>query len=211
MARAISPRIDRYSYQSITTFIYKALELINRYNVAVEVDWYRDQVETGFMIVDDALNCVAGLCNDGICRTEVDKARAPRKGRTDMASDREFVTYVCEQLRSAGEISSRCMFGEAAIYLQNRVVGLVCDNQLFLKATEPGRAKIGVPIESPPFPGASNWFLMADLDDPEFLAEVVRATADALPAPKVKAKKTLRRKSKPAGRKKVANGPDRGS
>jgi hypothetical protein len=38
--------------------------------------------------------------------------------------------------------------------------------------------------------------LMADLDDPEFLAEVVRATADALPAPKVKAKKTLRRKSK---------------
>jgi TfoX/Sxy family transcriptional regulator of competence genes len=124
-----------------------------------------------------------------------------------MASDREFVTYVCEQLRGAGEISSRRMFGEAAIYLQSKVVGLVCDNQLFLKATEPGRAKIGTPIESPPFPGASNWFLMADLDDPEFLAEVVRATADALPVPKVKAKKTLRRKSKPAGRNKVAKRP----
>jgi TfoX/Sxy family transcriptional regulator of competence genes len=123
-----------------------------------------------------------------------------------MASDREFVTYVCEQLRGAGEISSRRMFGEAAIYLKDKVVGLVCDNQLFLKATEPGRAKIGAPIESPPFPGASNWFLMADLDDPEFLAEVVRATADALPAPKVKAKKTLRRKSKPAGRNKIAKG-----
>jgi TfoX/Sxy family transcriptional regulator of competence genes len=124
-----------------------------------------------------------------------------------MASDREFVTYVCEQLRGAGEISSRRMFGEAAIYLQSKVVGLVCDNQLFLKATEPGRAKIGAPIESPPFPGASNWFLMADLDDPEFLAEVVRATADALPTPKLKAKKTLRRKSKPARRNKVAKGP----
>jgi TfoX/Sxy family transcriptional regulator of competence genes len=102
------------------------------------------------------------------------------------------------------------MFGEAAIYLQDKVVGLVCDNQLFLKATEPGRAKIGAPIESPPFPGASNWFLMADLDDPEFLAEVVRATADALPAPKVKAKKTLRRKSKPAGRNKMAKGSGSG-
>jgi TfoX/Sxy family transcriptional regulator of competence genes len=124
-----------------------------------------------------------------------------------MASDREFVTYVCEQLRGAGEISSRRMFGEAAIYLQSKVVGLVCDNQLFLKATEAGRAKIGAAIESPPFPGASNWFLMADLDDPEFLAEVVRATADALPVPILKAKKTLRRKSKPAGRNKVAKGP----
>ena len=123
-----------------------------------------------------------------------------------MASDREFVTYVCEQLRGAGEISSRRMFGEAAIYLQSKVVGLVCDNQLFLKPTEPGRAKLGAPIESPPFPGASNWFLMADLDDPEFLAEVVRATADALPVPKLKAKKTSRRKSKPAGRNKVAKG-----
>jgi len=127
-----------------------------------------------------------------------------------MASDREFVAYVCEQLRSAGEISSRRMFGEAAIYLQSKVVGLVCDNQLFLKATEPGRAKIGAPIESPPFPGASNWFLMEDLDDPEFLAEVVRATADALPVPKLKAKKTLRRKSKNAGRNKVAKGPGSG-
>ena len=107
-----------------------------------------------------------------------------------MSSDREFVMFVCEQLRSAGEISSRRMFGEAAIYLDHKVVGLVCDNQLFVKATQPGRAKIGTPIEAPPFPGATNWFLMADLDDPEFLAEVVRATADALPDSKAKATKT---------------------
>jgi TfoX/Sxy family transcriptional regulator of competence genes len=113
-----------------------------------------------------------------------------------MSSDREFVTYVCEQLRGAGDISSKRMFGEAAVYLRDKVVGLVCDNQLFIKATEPGRAKIGVPIEAPPFPGASNWFLMADLDDPEFLADVIRATADALPLPKIKAKKAKRSKAK---------------
>jgi DNA transformation protein len=65
-------------------------------------------------------------------------------------------------------------------------VGLVFDNQLFVKATEPGRAKIGVPIEAPPFTGANNWFLLADLDDPEFLADLIRTTADALPVPKVK-------------------------
>ena len=75
-----------------------------------------------------------------------------------MASDREFVTFVCEQLRGAGEIASRRMFGEAAVYLDGKVVGLVCDNQLFLKATESGRARIGSPVEAPPFPGANNWF-----------------------------------------------------
>jgi TfoX/Sxy family transcriptional regulator of competence genes len=124
-----------------------------------------------------------------------------------MASDPEFVKFVCEQLRGAGEISSRRMFGEAAVYFEDKVIGLVCDNQLFLKATEAGRAKIGVPTEAPPFPGASNWFLMADLDDPEFLADLIRVTAAALPNPKVKmktkvkAKKTRRSKTKAAAKK----------
>src|SRR5277367_151872 len=118
-----------------------------------------------------------------------------------MATDKEFIAFVCEQLRGAGEISSRRMFGQAAVYLEDKVVGLVFDNQLFVKATEPGRAKIGVPVEAPPFTGASNWFLLADLDDPEFLADLVRTTAAALPSPKAKAKKTRRTKSKSAGRK----------
>jgi DNA transformation protein and related proteins len=113
-----------------------------------------------------------------------------------MSSDQEFVKFVCEQLRGAGEISSRRMFGEAAIYLHDRVIGLVCDNQLFLKPTEAGRALIGRPTEAPPFPGASNWFLMADLDDPDFLAELARATAAALPPPKLKAKGPSKKKSK---------------
>lgn len=124
-----------------------------------------------------------------------------------MASDREFVAFVCEQLREAGEISSRRMFGEAAIYLQTKVVGLVCDNQLFVKPTEPGRVMIGLPTEAPPFPGASNWFLMADLDDPEFLALLIRTTADALPAPKPKVKRKQRAKSAPVGKTASAKGP----
>ena len=127
-----------------------------------------------------------------------------------MSSDKDFIAFVCEQLRGAGEISSRRMFGEAAVYLQDKVVGLVCDNQLFVKPTEAGRAKIGVPVEAPPFPGASKWFLMADLDDPEFLAELIRTTADVLPAPKVKAKKNRRAKLKSPGGKKITKGAGRG-
>ena len=123
-----------------------------------------------------------------------------------MASDQEFVKFVCEQLSGAGDISSRRMFGEAAVYLGDKVIGLVCDNQFFVKPTDPGRAKIGAPTEAPPFPGATNWFLMTDLDDPEFLVELVRITAAALPAPKVKAKKTRRSKVKSSGRKNVTKG-----
>jgi TfoX/Sxy family transcriptional regulator of competence genes len=117
-----------------------------------------------------------------------------------MASDREFVKFVCDQLGGAGEISSRRMFGEAAVYLGDKVIGLICDNQLFVKPTESGRAKIGAPIEAPPFSGANNWFLMADLDDPEFLADLARTTAAALPSPKVKTKKTPRAKSSSSSR-----------
>jgi DNA transformation protein and related proteins len=128
-----------------------------------------------------------------------------------MASDKEFISFVCEQLRGAGEISSRRMFGQAAVYLEDKVVGLVFDNQLFVKATEPGRAKIGVPVEARPFTGANNWFLMADLDDPEFLADLIRTTADALPLPKVKTEKMRRLKSSSAGRKKTVRGTGRRS
>ena len=70
-----------------------------------------------------------------------------------MGSDREFVKFVCEQLSSAGTISSKRMFGEAAVYLEDKVIGLVCDNQFFLKPTEAGRTAIGSPNEVPPFRG----------------------------------------------------------
>ena len=126
-----------------------------------------------------------------------------------MASDREFVMFVCEQLRGAGEISSRRMFGEAAVYFRDKVVGLVCDNQLFVKPTEAGRTKIGVPLEAPPFPGANNWFLLADLDDPEFLADLIRTTADALPVPKIKTKKSRQATSRSPGGKEITKGAGR--
>jgi hypothetical protein len=45
--------------------------------------------------------------------------------RPSMASDKEFVKFVCEQLSGAGEISSTRMFGEAAVYLRGKVIGLV--------------------------------------------------------------------------------------
>jgi TfoX/Sxy family transcriptional regulator of competence genes len=118
-----------------------------------------------------------------------------------MASDQEFVNYVCEQARHGGSISSRRMFGEAALYCDGKVVGFVCDNQLFVKPTPAGRELLGSPLEAPPYPGARNYFLIAELDESDFVSELIRCTAQALPtartqtskaAPRAKRKKAAR-------------------
>jgi TfoX/Sxy family transcriptional regulator of competence genes len=108
-----------------------------------------------------------------------------------MASDAGFVEFVCEQLREVDSVSSRKMFGEYAIYVGGKVVALVCDDRLFLKPTDAGRALLGDPIEAPPYPGAKPYFVIDEhIDDADFLAALVRATEAAVPAPKPKRPRT---------------------
>ena len=59
-----------------------------------------------------------------------------------MATNAEFIQYVCDQIGGAGAISVRKMFGEYAVYRNGKVVALVCDNQFFLKPTAAGRSLI---------------------------------------------------------------------
>ena len=54
-----------------------------------------------------------------------------------MASSVEFAEYVCGQAEGAGEVSYRKMFGEYGIYLDGKFIGVVCDNQFFVKITKP--------------------------------------------------------------------------
>ena len=99
-----------------------------------------------------------------------------------MASDHKFVVYACEQMRGAGAISWRKMFGEYAIYCDGAVVAFVCNNQLFVKPTPQGRNVLGDPLERPPWPGAKPHFLIdADLDDPDLLGQLISVTARAVP------------------------------
>ena len=57
-----------------------------------------------------------------------------------MASDKSFIEFIVDQMGDAGFISHKKMFGEYAIYCDGKVVALVCDNQLFIKPTDGGRA-----------------------------------------------------------------------
>ena len=104
-----------------------------------------------------------------------------------MATDQEFMEFLADQMSGAGEIAYRKMFGEYAVYCGGKVVALVCDNQLFVKPTAAGRAYLGEPTEAPAYPGAKNSFLIeAAFEDREWISELIRITAKALPAPKPK-------------------------
>ncbi len=97
--------------------------------------------------------------------------------------------FLLDQLAGAGPVSGRRMFGEYCLYYAGRPVGLVCDEQLYLKPTEAGRRlqALKEPQEGAPFPGARPHLrVTADhWDDSHWLCQLVRATAEELPPPKM--------------------------
>jgi TfoX/Sxy family transcriptional regulator of competence genes len=107
-----------------------------------------------------------------------------------MPSDKSFVEFIVDQVENAGQITYKQMFGEYAIYCNGKVVALVCDNRLFVKPTEAGRAFIGNVIEAPPYTGAKVSFLIDDrVEDREWISDLVRITYKELPEQKIKKKK----------------------
>ena len=112
-----------------------------------------------------------------------------------MASEAEFVDFLTGQMKDAGEVYSRKMFGEYTLYCGKKVVALVCNDQLFVKQTVPGREYIertlGSVEEAPAYEGAKPGFLISEsFEDSSWIAELISLTADALPEPKPKKKKS---------------------
>ena len=112
-----------------------------------------------------------------------------------MSSDLSFVEYILDRINDAGRVSFTKMFGEYAIYCHEKVVALVCDNQLFLKPTAGGRSMIGNIVEAPPYPSAKPYFLIGEqLDDRQWMSSLIQLTASELPAPKPKKSKLKKAK-----------------
>jgi len=80
------------------------------------------------------------------------------------------------------------MFGEYGLYLDEKLVGLICDDRLFLKKTSYGDSALGEGYDAPPYPGAKPSLLIPEdkVEDSGWLCEVVRRSAEELPAPKPK-------------------------
>lgn len=105
-----------------------------------------------------------------------------------MATSQKTADFLTEQLAGAGDVRHRRMFGEYALYCDDVVVALICDNQFFLKITDAGRALLHQPVEASPYPGAKPYFLITedDWDNRDMLCEIVKVTRQALPMPKSK-------------------------
>jgi TfoX/Sxy family transcriptional regulator of competence genes len=107
-----------------------------------------------------------------------------------MANDQAFIDYIIDQVDR--DLTYRHMFGGTTLYINGKVVGLICDNQLFVKPTAAGRSYIGDVVEAPAYEGAKNSFLIEDqVDDGEWLTGLFTVTANALPAPRPKKKKPV--------------------
>lgn len=110
-----------------------------------------------------------------------------------MSTDIQTVTYIEDQLRSiASRVRTRKMFGEYALYCDEKVVALICDDQVFIKITPAGKSLVGEGYEEGfPYPGAKPAMLIDGefLENADKFTQLVIGTADSLPAPKPKKKK----------------------
>jgi len=98
-----------------------------------------------------------------------------------MATDKAFVDFVLDQIENAGEYW---------VFSNGKIFALICDNKLFIKPTESGRAFIQDVVEAPPYKGAKPSFLIEDkIEDREWLSELIRISLKELPEPKPKKKK----------------------
>ena len=107
-----------------------------------------------------------------------------------MATQHRTIEHLLEQAAGAGTVSARPMFGEYGLYLDGKMIGTVCDDQLYLKPTASGRRHAAPVSEAPPYPGAKLSFLIEDkFEDKEWISDLIRITAMELPEPKPKKKK----------------------
>lgn len=113
-----------------------------------------------------------------------------------MATSQGTIDFILDQLSSLSSVRTKKMFGEYALYCDEKVVALVCDNQLFVKITPAGKAMLGARYEEGvAYPGARPSMLIGaeEIDDRDRLCELIRLTADGLPAARPKGTRAERK------------------
>ena len=103
-----------------------------------------------------------------------------------MASSKEYLNFILEQLSELNDVSYRAMMGEYIIYYRGKIVGGIYDDRFLVKPTKSATAMMPNADMELPYDGAKEMLLVDDVDNKEFLRELLESMYDELPAPEKK-------------------------
>ena len=103
-----------------------------------------------------------------------------------MASSKDYLEFVLEQLSELSDISYRAMMGEYIIYYQGRVIGGIYDDRFLVKDTKKARALMPDVTLEIPYEGAKGMLVVDNVESREFLTALIDAMYDELPASRKK-------------------------
>ena len=103
-----------------------------------------------------------------------------------MASSKEYLDFILEQLSGLEGVSYRAMMGEYILYCQGRILGGIYDDRFLVKPTSSSAALLPDAPRERPYDGAKEMLLVDRVDDRGFLTELVEAMLPELPIPKKK-------------------------
>ena len=101
-----------------------------------------------------------------------------------MASSREYLEFVLEQLSLLNDVSYRAMMGEYIIYYKGKIVGGIYDDRFLVKPTKFARELMPYASLELPYEGAKEMLLVEDIDDRDFLSALLKAMVSELPSSK---------------------------
>ena len=106
-----------------------------------------------------------------------------------MASSKEYLDFILEQLSELEEIAYRAMMGEYIIYYHGKIVGGIYDDRLLVKPVKSAIEYMSNAEYELPYDGAKEMLLVDDVDNKDFLTGLFNSMYDELPAPKPQKKK----------------------
>ena len=115
-------------------------------------------------------------------------AAVSQKERQIMASSKEYLEFVLEQLSELDDITYRAMMGEYIIYYKGKVAGGIYDDRFLVKPVQAARKLMPSARLEKPYEGAKDMLLADELEDRDFLKKLFEAMYEELPAPKKKKK-----------------------
>lgn len=107
-------------------------------------------------------------------------------GVGSVATSKEYLNYILDQLSAVDGITHRSMMGEYMLYINGRLAAYLCDDRLLIKPSSTAQRLLPNAPREAPYPGAKDMLLVEETDDAEFLARLFEGISPELPEPKAK-------------------------